>query len=276
MVRARLHMLPYLFAATILAVAMLALSAASHVKAATVTVFAAASTVDVMSAAAKLYESQTGHRVRLSVASSSTLARQIENGAPADIFLSANTKWMDYLDERNLIARSSRRALLNNRLVLISPKTNGQMQPDQMTTKSDSADIHAVLSSRLTPADRWVMGDPDHVPAGIYGQQALTKIGAWTDIRHRLARAQDTRSALMLVARGEVAVGLVYETDAFVSDRVDVLGRLPIDAHDPIVYPVALVAGARSSIAREFYDYLFGPECGRIFAASGFGRPDIP
>ena len=197
-----------------------------------VTVFAAASTTDAVQAVVSAFrKAHPDTPVRASFAASSTLAKQIARGAPADLYLSANVDWMDYLQERGAIQADSRIDLLGNRLVLIAA-------PDAEV----SADLDALpgaLGDR-----RLAIGDPDHVPAGIYAKQALQTLGLWDGLRDRAAYAADVRAALALVGRGEAAAGIVYATDARISDRVRRVATLPADSHAPIDYPLARVAGA--------------------------------
>jgi molybdate transport system substrate-binding protein len=233
----------------------------------TITVFAAASTTNAVTDIAALYETDHPVKIRLSFASSSTLAKQIENGAPADIFLSANPKWMDYLAEKGMIVTETRRDLLGNRLVLIVPKDSpiGGLQVDA------GMDLSGLLGD-----GRLSMGDPDHVPAGMYGKNALTHLGLWDAIADRLARAKDVRAALVLVERGECPLGQVYATDAAISDKVRLAGVFPEDSHPPIVYPAALVkqgTGGQEKIGPEalsFLDFLQSDSSVRVFETYGF------
>ena len=226
-----------------------------------VIVFAAASTTNAITKIGELYASRHQGRITPSFASSSTLAKQIENGAPAAIYLSANKKWMDYLEAKKMIEPDTRFDLLSNRIVLIAPK-DGAVKHIDIRPGLDLSD--ALGDGRLA------MGDPDHVPAGIYGLQALEKLGIWTKLESRVARAKDVRAALALVERGETPLGLVYATDAAISDRVNVVGIFPMDSHPPIVYPVAVVAGAKSDAAGRFLDFLKSAEARTIFEKYGF------
>lgn len=224
-----------------------------------VTVFAAASLTESMTAAAEAYAAETGTTVAVSFASSSSLARQIENGAPADVFVSANADWMDRLDSAGLLVPESRVNLLRNRLALVAP-----------TDAVGKSIVDAGLDlSRLLGDGRLAVGDPDHVPAGHYARAALQSLGLWRVAEPRLARAGNVRAALVLVARGEVPLGIVYATDAAASDRVDIVGLFPADSHPPIVYPAALTLGAGDA-AGAFLRYLTGAEARRIFVAHGF------
>ncbi len=232
-----------------------------------ITVFAAASTTNAVTDIAALYEMDHLVKIRLSFASSSTLAKQIENGAPADIFLSANPKWMDYLAEKDMIVTATRRNLLGNRLVLIVPKDS----PIERLQVDAGLDLAGILKD-----GRLSMGDPDHVPAGMYGKNALTHLGLWDAIADRLARAKDVRAALVLVERGECPLGQVYATDAAISEKVRVAGVFPDESHPPIVYPAALVkqgTGGQANSGPEalsFLDFLQSDPAVRVFEKYGF------
>ncbi len=226
-----------------------------------VTVFAAASLTDAMRDISGLWEKAGHPKLRLSLASSSTLARQIEQGAPANLFASADERWMDYLAERALIVPATRSNLLANDLVLIVPATH------PATVKiGPGFDLAALLGA----GGRLAVGDPAHVPAGIYARQALTKLGLWDSVQSRLAPAEDVRSAMLLVERGEAPAGVVYATDAAASPRVAVAGVFPADSHDPVVYPFAVVKAGDTPETRALLAFLKGPEAGKVFAARGF------
>ena len=227
-----------------------------------ITVFGAASLTDALGEIAAQYEAETGVVVRLSFASSSTLARQIESGAPAQVFASADVKWMDYLEERDLIEAATRVSPIGNRLVMIVP--------------SDSA-IESValvpgldLGALLGPEGRIAVGDPAHVPAGIYARQALEHLGLWPQAEPRLARAENVRSALALVQLGETPLGIVYGTDAAVGRDVRIVGVFPEESHDPVVYPFAIVKGQGGDQARAFLDYATGAASLAVFERYGF------
>lgn len=225
----------------------------------TLTVFAAASTTNAVSDIAKRFEGTHAVTVRFSFASSSTLAKQIENGAPAEIFLSANPKWMDYLSERGAIVPDSRFDLLGNRIVLVAPAASTL----QTVTVDAGLNLPALLGDGLLS-----MGDPDHVPAGMYGKSALENLGLWKGVAGRIARAKDVRAALVLVERGEAPLGQVYATDAAISSSVKVVGTFPESSHPPIVYPVALVK--ETTMAKDLLLFLKSDEAGRIFRTYGF------
>ena len=226
-----------------------------------ITVFAAASTTNVIQDLAALYEKQKGVKVATSFAAASALAKQIEQGAPADVFISADLKWMDYLDGKDKIAKDSRRNLFGNRLVLIAPK--GKAFPVKL---EKSFDLPGAFQGRWCSCDA-------SVPIGQYSKQALTALGWWAALEPRLAAAPDVRSALAFVERGECAVGIVYETDAKVSDKVAVLGVFPADTHSPVLYPAALVQGAKPA-ARGFLDFLHTPAAAKVFRQYGFTALD--
>jgi molybdate transport system substrate-binding protein len=223
-------------------------------------VFAAASLQDALDAVIEAYQAQGGGEVTASYASSSTLARQIEQGAPADIYISANPEWMDYLEERELIRAGSRADLLGNELVLVA-------SPDSATTLEIAPGFDLLGALR---GGHLAMGDPDHVPAGIYGRAALESLGVWQAVAPRVARADNVRAALTLVARGEAPLGIVYRSDAVADDAVEVVGTFPTDSHPPIIYPVAIVADSAHPDAAAFYGLLSSDEAATIFERFGF------
>lgn len=225
----------------------------------TVTVFAAASTTNAVTDIARLYEKNHPAKIRLSFASSSTLAKQIEKGAPADVYLSANPKWMNYLEERDAIVKASRKDLLGNRLVLIAPA--------DAAAGDLTVDSHLDLAGLLGDG-RLSMGDPDHVPAGMYGKKGFTQLGLWDGIKDKIARAKDVRAALVLVERGECPLGQVYATDAAISSKVRVAGIFPESSHPPIVYPAALITD--SGAARSFLAFLQSDGAVEILKKYGF------
>ncbi len=244
----------------LLAVAMLAL-VPRVVHAEALTVFAAASLTDAMKDVAALWEKQGHAPLRLSFGASSTLARQIEQGAPADLFASADEQWMDYLASRDLIVPGTRRDLLSNRLVLVVPAD----QPRHVTI-APGFDLAGLLGKD----GRLATGDPAHVPAGIYARQALRKLGVWDIAQPHLAPAADVRSAVLLVERGEAPAGIVYATDAAVSRGVMIAGVFPDDSHDPITYPFAVTKAGDTPDARALLGFLAGPDARAIFASRGF------
>ncbi|MDH3643352.1 MAG: molybdate ABC transporter substrate-binding protein [Gammaproteobacteria bacterium] len=226
-----------------------------------ITMFGAASLTDALTDIGELYRS-AGQDVRFAFAASSTLARQIEAGAPAAIFASASSAWMDYLQERQLIDASSRMNLLGNSLVLIAPYDT----PAQIIELDNASTLAATLGHR----GRLAMGDPAHVPAGIYARQALQNLGLWPSLRTRIAFASDVRGVIALVERGEAPLGIVYATDAAISKRIRVLATLPASAHDPIHYAFALVEGSSDSHAAALLAFMTEPAAVAVFHRYGF------
>jgi molybdate transport system substrate-binding protein len=219
-------------------------------------VFAAASLKNALDEVTSVYAQE---KVVVSYGASSTLAKQIENGAPADVFISADLDWMDYLEKKGLLAPGTRRNLLGNRLVLIAPATKPiRLQP------APGFPLGKVLGS-----GRLALADPGSVPAGKYARAALQKLGVWDQISGRVAAAENVRAALAFVARGEAPLGVVYQTDAAVEPGVSIAGVFPADTHPPIIYPAAALKGTAKDGAA-FLDFLSGPEARRIFAKYGF------
>lgn len=223
-------------------------------------VFAAASLKESLAEVADSFSGHGRTRPVLSFAASSALAKQIENGAPADLFISADEQWMDYLADRRLVVAQSRAPLLGNELVLIA--SSGR--PFQIEIASGFALAEALGSEKLAIAD------VDSVPAGRYAKAALTHLGVWTSVERNVVRQADVRSALALVERGEARAGVVYRTDAMASSKVVVVGRFPATSHPPIVYPLAIVEGHESPEANELREYLLSAESMAIFAKHGF------
>jgi molybdate transport system substrate-binding protein len=240
---------------------LLALAAPLSAQAQQLTVFAAASLTDAMKDVGALWVKAGHPALSLSFAASSTLARQIEQGAPANVFASADEKWMDYLVGKKLIAADTRQDLLGNDLVLVVPADK-----PQHVAIGPGFD----LAKLLGPNGRLAVGDPAHVPAGIYAEQALRKLGLWDSVSPHLARADDVRSALLLVERGEAPAGIVYGTDAAVSKGVMVAGVFPANTHDPVSYPFAVVKAGDTPEARALLTFLAGPEARAVFVARGF------
>lgn len=224
-----------------------------------ITVFAAASLKEAMDDLGETYETKTGTVVVTSVAASSALARQIEGGADADVFFSADTDWMDYLAERGLIAPQTRADIVGNTLVLIAPQGSALN-----VTISPGFDLVAALSG-----GRLSVGDPDAVPAGKYARQALTSLGVWNQVADHLLRADNVRVALSYVALGEAPLGIVYATDARAEPKVRVVDTFPDSSHLPIVYPAAALKDADPKAA-SFVEWLQSNEAGAVFAKSGF------
>lgn len=240
--------------------ALLACVFCGSLQAADLTVFGAASLTNAFDEVGALYEKETGRKLQLSYASSSTLAKQIEAGAPATMFASADEDWMDYLAKKNLIAPDSRKTFLGNRLVVVVP----------LERKQDIALVPGVDFARFLGGGRWVTGDPAHVPAGKYAQAALTKLGAWPAAQPKLVSADSVRAALALVERGEVAAGIVYATDAAISKKVRVAGVFPENSHPPVTYPIALLAGHSDADARALIAFFTGPDAARVYKKHGF------
>ncbi|MBU2549643.1 MAG: molybdate ABC transporter substrate-binding protein [Proteobacteria bacterium] len=226
-----------------------------------VLVFAAASTTNAITEVCRIFNRKGQGTAKASFASSSTLAKQIENGAPARVYISANVKWMDYLQERGLIETRTRRDLWGNRVVLIAPA-------DSDTPRMDVGPDLPLTG--LLHGGRLAMGDPDHVPAGIYAKQALVSLGLWERVEPHLARAKDVRAALALVERGECPLGLVYATDAAISKKVRVIGLVPESAHPPIIYPAAILEGQARGAVSAFFELLRSPESRTVFEKYGF------
>lgn len=226
----------------------------------TLTVYAAASLTDSLQTVTDEFTRSTGVRARIAFAASSALARQIEAGARADVFFSADQDWMNYLEDRGLIKPGTRVELLGNRLALVAP-----IDSDVSIELAPGVS----LANALGRSGRLALGDPDSVPAGMYAKAALTSLGAWSDLESRLARAENVRVALMYVARGEAPLGIVYSTDARVEPRVKIVALFPEDAHPQITYPVAATKVARPEAAR-YLAYLRSDAAKRIFTEAGF------
>ncbi|PYE80909.1 molybdate ABC transporter substrate-binding protein [Pseudoroseicyclus aestuarii] len=222
-----------------------------------VLVFAAASLGGTLDEALAPWEAATGHDAVVAYAGSSALARQIEAGAPAQVFISANEAWMDSLDAAALLAPGTRRDLLGNSLVLISGE----------------ADVLALEDLPQTLGEGWLaMALTQAVPAGIYGREALVSLDLWDSLEPRVVQAEDVRAALALVALGEAPFGITYASDAAAEPRVHVAATFPADSHAPIRYPAAALAGS-GPVAVDLLDWLSGPEAGQVFAAAGFDLP---
>jgi molybdate transport system substrate-binding protein len=228
-------------------------------QAADVTVFAAASLTDALQTIGKDYQAKTGHTVVFSFASSSVLAKQIEASKGADIFMSADTDWMDYLDSRGLIAHETRKNLLGNHLVLIAPAS-----ANVSLAIAPHFDILGALNG-----GRLAVADPDSVPAGKYARSALTSLGVWNSVVDHLVQAENVRVALAYVARGEAPLGIVYATDAQSESKVKTVAVFPDSTHAPIVYPVALTKDA-SAGAKDFLAYLSSVNARDVFSKDGF------
>jgi molybdate transport system substrate-binding protein len=228
-------------------------------QAADVTMFAAASLTDALQTIGQTYKAKTGQTVVFSFASSSVLAKQIEASKGADIFMSADTDWMDYLDSRGLIAHDTRKNLLGNHLVLIAPADSSV----SLAIAPHFDIVGALHGGRLAVAD------PDSVPAGKYARSALTSLGVWNAVADHLVQAENVRVALAYVARGEAPLGVVYSTDAQSESKVKTVGVFPDNTHAPILYPVALTKDA-SAGAKDFLAYLSSADARAVFAKGRF------
>ncbi|MGE5540213.1 MAG: molybdate ABC transporter substrate-binding protein [Gemmatimonas sp.] len=226
-----------------------------------VTVFAAASLGTALDDVVRAWRAQGGTPVVVSYAASSTLAKQIEQGAPADLFISADEDWMDYLAARNLIRADTRRDLLGNSLVLVAERRS----PIPPLILGPGTDLTAVLNG-----GRIAMADVNAVPAGKYGRTALESLGLWHSVRDRVAQAENVRAALLLVARGEAPLGIVYATDAAAEPNVRVVATFPESSHPPVRYPMALTARARSPGADSFAAFVGSDAARLLFEKQGF------
>lgn len=224
-----------------------------------VLVFAAASLANVLTDLDAAFTARTGIRVTSSLAASSTLAKQVEAGAPADVYFSADLQWMDYLQQRGLLQAGSRRDVVGNSLVLIAPAAS----PLRVRI------VPGFDLANLLGGGRLAVADPDSVPAGIYAREALQKLGVWSSVEPRLVRAENVRAALAYVARGDAPLGIVYRTDALVEMHVRVAGVFPADSHAPIVYPIALTRTANPAAAR-FLAFVTSAAAQPIFRKWGF------
>ena len=244
--------------ATALLIAGMGVSFAASAK---VTVFAAASMTDALQQIADQYQTEKpNNTVVFSFASSSTLAKQVEEGAPADLFISASKKWMEYLSDKNLTVKETEKVLVGNELVLIAPAKSAVNSVD--IAKGEW--IKGLKDSYLS------VGDPAHVPAGQYAEEALTNLNLWDQVKDKLARAKDVRGALALVERAEAPYGIVYSTDAKVSKDVKAVGVFPKDSYKPVEYPVAILKDHDNADTRDFLNYLESSAAKKIFVEYGF------
>ncbi len=226
-----------------------------------ITVFAASSMTNAIEEAkTEFIKKYPNAKVLLSFASSSKLARQIESGAPANIYISANQKWMDYLQDKDAIVKDSRVNLVSNSLVMIAPDAS----------KINKIDLQNPKWVKFLGNSYLAVGDPEAVPVGRYAKEALTYLKAWTAVESKLARGQNVRVALAYVERGESPLGIVYATDAKMSKQVKVVATFPANSHSPITYPAAIIKGQDNAEAREFLSYLTSEEGKRIFTSYGF------
>ena len=248
--------------ASILVAATLAIAAHAPApsEAASLTIFAAVSLREALDEQVRRFEADTGNRVVVSYAASNALARHLEAGAPADLFISADEDWMDYLDQRRLLASGSRADLLHNTLVLIAPATS----PSTLRIGPRFG-----LAAALGP-ERLAMANPDSVPAGKYGKAALEALGVWASVEKQVVRADNVRAALLLVARGEAAFGIVYRTDALTEKAVRIVDTFPESSHPAIVYPAACVAGRDSPPAKSLLEFLRSTAASATWTKYGF------
>jgi len=244
----------------LLACMLIWVCAARTAVAADVLVFGAASLTNVLEDLSQAFSAQTRIPVKSSLAASSVLARQIEAGAPADVFFSADLEWVDYLEQRKLLKAGSRHNVVGNRLVLIAPADNNvtlEIRP--------GVDFGPALGAE----GRIATGDPDSVPVGKYAKAALQKLGAWDRVSDRTVRAENVRAALAFVARGEAPLGIVYKTDALAEKKVRIVAEFPADSHPPITYPIALTMHGGAD-AQRFVDFVRGKPAAEIFRKYGF------
>ncbi len=223
-------------------------------------VFAAASLKNALDDINAQWKKETGKEAKISYAASPALAKQIEGGAPAQMFISADIPWMDYVDQKNLIKKDTRSNLLGNRIVLVAPKDKAQ--PIDIKPGFDLAKV--IGDGRLS------MANIDSVPAGKYGKAALETLGVWNSVSGKIAQAENVRAALLLVSRGEAPAGIVYQTDAAADANVKIIGTFPENTHPPIVYPIALTANATHSDAAAFLAYIRSAKAKSLFEAQGF------
>lgn len=241
------------------AVMLTAIAVSGAAFAADITMFAAASLSTALPEIAAVYQKQSGKTVTFSFAASSVLAHQIEASPGADVFMSADADWMDYLDKKGLIQPASPKTLLATKLVLIAPSAA------PVTLKiAPNFDLAGVLKG-----GRLAVADPASVPAGKYAKASLTALGVWPAVESKLASAENVRVALAYVARGETPLGIVYKTDALAEPKVKIVDTFPGKSHPPIVYPVALTKDARPE-AKAFLTFLEGREARAIFVKYGF------
>lgn len=247
------------FAAAVLMASTLP-QAAARAQNGDVVVFAAASLKNALDAVNAQWQKDTGKKAKISYAASSALAKQIEGGAPAQMFISADLDWMDYVAQKNLIKSDTRSNLLGNRIVLIAPRD-----------KATPVEIKAGFDlAKILGDGRLAMANVDAVPAGKYGKAALEKLGVWGTVSSKVAQAENVRAALLLVARGEAPAGIVYQTDAAADPSVTIIGAFPENTHPPIIYPIALTADANNPDAAALLAYIKSAKAKPLFEAQGF------
>lgn len=256
----RRHWLKFTIVSAAAAIAAALSFAAPAAAADKVTVFAAASLKNALDAANAEWQKETAKETTVSYAASSALAKQIEGGAPADVFISADLAWMDYLAEKKLIKDDTRSNLLGNRIVLVAPKDKAT--PVEI---KEGFDLGALVGD-----GKLAMGEVKSVPAGKYGKAALEKLGAWAGVESKVAGAESVRAALALVSRGEAPYGIVYQTDAAADPGVAIVGTFPEDSHPPIIYPIALLAESKNTEAAAYLDFLKSDKAAAFFEAQGF------
>jgi molybdate transport system substrate-binding protein len=225
-----------------------------------VLVFAAASLKNALDDVATQWQRETGKKAVISYAASNTLIRQIEQGAPADIFISADLDWMDYGQQKGLIKPETRSNLLGNRIVLVAPKDS-----NVSVTIQPGFDLVSLLKG-----GRLAMGSVDAVPAGKYGKAALEFLGVWDSVKDKIAQAESVRAALILVSRGEAPLGIVYQTDAASDPAVKIVGTFPENSHPPIIYPIALTKESTNPDAQALLNYIRSPAARPAFERQGF------
>ena len=226
-----------------------------------VVIFAAASLKNALDEIAATWSKDTGKPApKISYAASSALAKQMEQGAPADMFISADLDWMDYVQGKNLIKNDTRFNLLGNKIVIIAPKDS---KTANLAIKGDDL-AKALAGGKLS------MANIDAVPAGKYGKAALEKLGAWSTVKDSIAQAENVRAALLLVARGEAPLGIVYSTDAAAEPNVKIVATFPEDSHPPIIYPAALTKDSNNADAKAFLDFLRSAKARTAFEKQGF------
>lgn len=244
-------------------VALAAAFTAAPANAEEVVAYIASSLTDALGEVAEVYEKNSNNEIKFSFASSSTLAKQIALGSPAEIYVSANVSWMDYVQERDEILPDTRKRFVANRLALVAP-TDSEI---------DEVDIRAGFPIvDLLDGGRLAIANPAHVPAGIYGKQALKSLGVWDSVKDKLVRGSNVRVTLNYVANGGIPLGIVYTTDAAVADDVKIVGIFPADSHDPIVYTSALTQNLSEDdeAARDFYEFMDSETADRILKRYGF------
>jgi molybdate transport system substrate-binding protein len=224
------------------------------------TIFAAASLKNALDGINTACEADVGEKAAISYAGSSALAKQIEQGAPADIFISADLDWMAYLSEKNLTKKDTETRLLGNRIVLVAPADSSAA-----TEIKDGFDLAGLVGD-----GKLAMANTDAVPAGKYGKAALEKLGAWAAVEGKVAQSENVRAALALVATGEAPFGIVYQTDAAAEPKVRIVAQFPEDSHAPIIYPAAELSGSQDGDAASFLKCLQSSKARELFEAQGF------